>query len=1071
VDSGHQEGDVITNRASSDYHGHTVGTPFVNQLTPEAKTVIHVPDLTLSKQHSPAFVAGSNTTFTLVASNIGTAPTDGSPVTVSDTFPSGTGGFDSISNAAGNGWNCNIAGLVLTCTRSDALPAGQSYPPILVDAHLHDPLDPTITNQATVAGGGDGNPVNNQATDSAGATQQADVQVTKRTTTPSVTNGGQVEWIVDVHNAGPSTAANVVMNDSSIGGSNYDQVVATPTQGSCDTSVSCNLGSIVSGGTASITIHARVLANDATLNNTATATSSTADPDPTNNSGQAITGVENTADVRIAKDGAPAQPGVGDPYTYTLQVNNDGPGDATDLVVTDQLPAKLAGPVITAAGWNCNSPGTGGVLSCSRATLVNGGSSTITIDGTIAGPGGGTFQNDAAVSTGSTDPNPGNNTASKTELATPAADIGVTKTFDSDAGTAGIQTAPADPGDTVAIILVLTNHGPSTAVNSILDDSVPSGITVTNVDNGPDCGFTANNVHCDFGDLNNGDSRTVMITATVDNPGPTNGATLTNTANSGSDTTDQNPSNNLDRDHLTITPAADLSLTKTAAPTSLPVGDDVTFTLVAHNAGPGTANGVAVTDNLPSGLSFASSTGGCSGTTTITCSPAGGTLNSGASATFTITATVTSALAGQRVSNVANVTTTSPHDQDPSNNQAQTEFDVDPQADLDITKTAADANPAIDADDTFTLAVHNNGPNDAQNVVISDPVPGGMTFVSASQGCQLNGSTVQCQLGTVQSGDTVNVTVTLRAAPVAHGQSIGNVATVASTTDDPNPNNNSDGATVNVGERVDLHLTKAVSPSSVQAGQTATYTLVVTNDGPSDATGVTISDPLHQGLTFVSANPSQGSCSEASGTVTCQLGTVPSGGSAQVEIVVRADSSAASTSLDNTATVTSNEPEARTDDNTAGSVLGVTAAPPTPTPASKGPKLSLTKTTKVDRTRPGAVVVYRITVRNTGGSVAKKVKVCDQLPAQQNVERATQTSALSKRNACWTIDSLAPGAKRSFPILTRVLDSAKDGPERNHATAKAKNVKGTRKASAVVRVESIKGGCPSRRSTQAKPYC
>ncbi|MGA8925697.1 MAG: hypothetical protein WB462_05700 [Solirubrobacterales bacterium] len=938
VDSGDHEGDVITNRASSDYRGHTIGTPFVNQLTPEAKTSVHVADLMLSKQHNPPFVAGGDTTFTLVASNVSTASTDGSPVTVSDTFPSGSAGFDSISNAGGPGWNCNIAGLTLTCTRSDVLPGGQSYQPVLVDAHLHDPLDPTVINQATVSGGGDGNPVNNQATDSSGATAQADLQVSKRTTTPTVSSGGQIEWIVDVHNAGPSTAASAVLDDPSLGGSgNYDQVVATPTQGTCDTSVSCNLGSIVPGGTATITIDARVLTNNRTLNNGASATTSTTDSDNSNNNATASAVVENTADVRIAKSGGPDNSAVGDPFTYTIQAVNGGPGTATGLVVSDQLPAKLLNPSVSASGWSCNSPETGGVLTCTLASLAPGAAPDITVDGTIAGPGGGFFSNDAAITTTSTDPSPGNDTATTTNLATPAADLAVTKTFDSNAGDGGVQTGPVDPGATVAVILALTNNGPITAVNATLEDNAPGGLTVTNVDD-PDCTATGNNVHCDFGDLANGDSRTVTITATVNPPAdPVQGHTITNVVTVGSDTFDQIPSNSTDSDRLIVTPAADVSLTKTASDANPSVGDSVTYTLIAANAGPSTGTGVSVSDNLPSDVSFVSASAGCNESGgTVTCAPPGN-LTSGASATFTITVTINASGAGSTVGNTATVTSTSPHDPDPSNNTTRTTIQVQPQADLELTKTAADPTPAIDADDTFTLTVTNHGPHEAQNATIDDPVPAGLSFVSASPECRLQGNVVHCGLGTVAASDTTSVTVTLRPGASFHGLTLANLASVASTTDDPTPGNNNDSAQVTVGERVDLHLEKTVSPSSVPAGQNATYTLTVSNSGPSDATGVTLSDPLQPELSFVAANPSQGTCSESAGTVTCTLAVIPSGGQAQVQLTVRAETAAAGQTLNNTASVAAHEPEARSADNSAGTNLGV-SQPPSPGPGASGSK-------------------------------------------------------------------------------------------------------------------------------------
>jgi uncharacterized repeat protein (TIGR01451 family) len=116
-----------------------------------------------------------------------------------------------------------------------------------------------------------------------------------------------------------------------------------------------------------------------------------------------------------------------------------------------------------------------------------------------------------------------------------------------------------------------------------------------------------------------------------------------------------------------------------------------------------------------------------------------------------------------------------------------------------------------------------------------------------------------------------------------------------------------------------------------------TYTMVVTNNGPSRATGVTLTDPLPPGVTFVSAASSRGSCSEAAGTVTCTIGRLGSGRSATVTIIVTPTGVGP---LTNTACVAGNEPDPNPDNDCA--TAPTTVNPPTlNTPAGSGVSVPL----------------------------------------------------------------------------------------------------------------------------------
>jgi len=112
----------------------------------------------------------------------------------------------------------------------------------------------------------------------------------------------------------------------------------------------------------------------------------------------------------------------------------------------------------------------------------------------------------------------------------------------------------------------------------------------------------------------------------------------------------------------------------------------------------------------------------------------------------------------------------------------------------------------------------------------------------------------------------------------------------------------------------DLSITKSSAPSPVKTGNTLTYTLTVTNNGFSVATNATVSDTLPAQVTFVSATPSQGSCAQAAGTVTCNLGNLAVGASATISIATTAG---APNNVSNTATVSNNQTDTNTANNSA----------------------------------------------------------------------------------------------------------------------------------------------------------
>jgi uncharacterized repeat protein (TIGR01451 family) len=349
-----------------------------------------------------------------------------------------------------------------------------------------------------------------------------------------------------------------------------------------------------------------------------------------------------------------------------------------------------------------------------------------------------------------------------------------------------------------------------------------------------------------------------------------------------------------------------------------------------------------LSDLLPTGTTFVSltapagwsaSTPAVGSTGTVTASI--GTLAAGSGPqVFTLVVQVAANVAdGTTLSNTATATTATP-DQDPANNSATATTDVDAEADLAVTKTDSPDPVIAGTELTYTITITNNGPSDSQSVVLSDVVPTDTTFVSFVQDSgptatlstpDVGGAgTVMASFPTLAAGASATFTLVVQVtASTLQGATITNTADATSATTDPTPANDSATATTSVIAEADLMVTKTDDPDPVIAGTNLTYTITVTNAGPSDAQGVSLTDVLPTGTTFVSlttpggwtgTTPAVGS----GGTVTATIATLPAGASAVFTLVVNVDvTTLDGTILANTADVAATTTDPDTANNSA----------------------------------------------------------------------------------------------------------------------------------------------------------
>jgi uncharacterized repeat protein (TIGR01451 family) len=714
----------------------------------------------------------------------------------------------------------------------------------------------------------------------------ADLAIEKNDNPGVVIAGTTLTYTLLITNNGPSEAVNVVVSDTLP--ANFTLVSATPSQGACPGTdpVSCNLGNLASGASSSITIVTTVGGSvRGNINNTASVSSDTPDPEPGNNNDTEQTTVNGEANLILTKTDQSDPIGISDVARYTLTITNSGPSDATNVELIDNLPSNADFQLVTPGGPTCNK--TGGIVTCNFATIANGDSEEVVIR--VLPQDAGILINEAEVSADEVDPNLADNTDDETTTVSPT-DLSISKSESAD---------PVLLGSSLTYTLTIANLGPNNATNIMVTDTLPSNINLQSVSisNGGSCTTPSGQVICNWSSMNDGAlPRTITIVIIPNAVG-----VLTNSAQITALQPDPNTTNNIATITTEVDPVIDLVINKSDNTDPVTAGTNLTYNLTVDNNGPSDATGVTITDNLPAGVTFVSASAGCShnsGNGTVTCNV--GSLDSGDDSSVNITVTVNSSTTGS-LSNSASVTANE-FDSNSANNSEGETTTVQQRTDLSLAKVDTPDPVLAGGDVTYHLTVTNNGPSDVTNasaITVTDTLPLEVDFVSASPGCSHAGGTVTCILGNLPSGNATSVDIVARVKSSTTALSISNSATVSAATD-LNPANNSANAATTVNRQADLSLTKTGSAESVLPNGDLTYNLTVTNNGPSDAANVTLTDNLPSAVTFVSAP----GCSEAGGVVTCNLGSITSGGNVSVSIAVKVKIDATGVII-NSASVTS----------------------------------------------------------------------------------------------------------------------------------------------------------------------
>jgi uncharacterized repeat protein (TIGR01451 family) len=922
-------------------------------------------DLAVSKTVSDATPnVGDTVTFTITLTNNG--PDTATNVQVSDLLPAG---LTFVSATPSQGTYNSGTGVWTVGTVANAATQTLQIQAKVVSSSA-------ATNTATIAHSDQFDP--NTANNSGGVTetpQQSDLALTKTVndTTPNV--GDTVTFTITMTNKGPNPATNVTVADALPAG--LTLISSSPSQGTYTGGV-WTVGTVSPSAAPSLTITAKVVSSAAQTNTATIRHSDQFDPNSGNNQSSA-TETPQQSDLAVSKTVSNSTPNVGETVTFTVTLTNNGPDAATNVQVSDLLPAGLTFVSSTPSQGTYNN--VSGVWTV--GTVANAAAPTLQIQAKVVSPSA--QANSAAIShSDQFDPNTGNNSAGATE--TPQqADLQVSKT---------VSNPTPNVNDIITYTITVSDNGPDSATGVTVQDLIPSGLSIVSAT--PSQGsYDHVSGAWIVGTVNPGTPQTLTISAKVISPNP-----ASNTASiSHSDQFDPDTANNSDSSS-TNPEEADLALAKTVTNPTPNVNDTITFIVTLTNNGPNTATNVTVADALPSGL------------TLVTSAPSQGTYIGGvwtvgnvaasAAPTLTITATVDSSTP---LTNTATISHSDQFDPDSGNNSASA-TETPQQSDLALTKTVSNATPNVNDTITFTVTLTNKGPDDATNVTVADALPAGLTLVgsSLSQGMYTGGVWT---VGTVSPSVAQTLIIT---AHVDSQNALMNTATISHSDQfDPDKTNNNASVT-ETPQQSDLAMTKTVGDSTPNVGDTVTFTVTLTNNGPDAATNVAVNDLLPAGLTYVSSTPSQGMYDNVSGVWT--VGTVANGAMPTLQIQTTVDSSTAKT---NTATISHSDQFDPNKNNNTGTA--------TETPQESD--LTLTKMVSNKTPNVGNTITFTLTLSNTGPDDATNVEVSDLLPAGLTFVSSTPSQGTyNSGTGVWSVGTVTTATPQTLLVQAKVVSSS-----------------------------------------------
>lgn len=586
------------------------------------------------------------------------------------------------------------------------------------------------------------------------------------------------------------------------------------------------------------------------------------------------------SDLSITKEG-PELVVAGQELVYIIEVFNNGPSLAEEVEVAELMPAGLVEVAFNTDGgdqWmGWNSPYIYGELPPGEDFRIY--LRALTVTGLEQGH---KLINEASVSSTTSDPIPGNNAGTHITSVETLADLILVKSG---------ETGPVTAGESVIYHMEVGNTGPSDARGVRVEDDIPAGLLNPEFSNDGGSSWSRWDGAYEYGILPAGEHFTILLRAVAD-PALPGGSELVNQALVRAVTYDPDTTNNAGNHRLTVNAEARLQIGLTADPDTVYAGNILHHTIYMENLGPSLARDVVLAGDLPQGLQqpLYSTDGGNVWQEWV--SPyTYGSLSVGDSVEILLSSITDPGLPEGTVLTREVSLSSSTSVPDPGPLSTAVDVVVETRADLALVKTAAPSPVVAGQEIGYTLVVTNNGPSHAGGVWLADSLPRKVVFLGADNNGVPGQGVVNWDLGLLAAGDSVVLNLLcLVGSDVERGSKLYNSALAGSDTHDPDPGRAFAGVETLVKTRSVLSMVKNAPAEPVAVGNEVVFGLRLTNDGPSDAPGIVVTDLLPFGLEFVSAQP-HASFDPAAGMVGWEPLGLPAGESMLLELTTLVNTS------------------------------------------------------------------------------------------------------------------------------------------------------------------------------------